>query len=127
MLDRENRLLVFPAHSMKGARQHIIPVTDTMFTLLTNHRFGEWNERWRKIELMKRSETTGWRIHDLRRTTATGMANLGVAPHIIERLLAHAMPGVMGRYNRHAYLVEMRAALERWDGYLAQLVAGCDI
>ena len=40
-----------------------------------------------KDELDKRSGVGGWVIHDIRRSVATGMADIGIAPHIIERCL----------------------------------------
>ncbi len=68
-----------------------------------------------------------WRVHDLRRTAATGMAELGIAPHIVEACLNHisgAKAGVAGTYNRAAYAPEKKAALERWAEHVAGLVAG---
>lgn len=65
-------------------------------------------------------------IHDLRRTAATGMANLGHPPHVVEAVLNHisgTRRGVAGVYNRAAYTVEKRAALEDWAGHIGKLVA----
>lgn len=47
-----------------------------------------------------------WTLHDLRRTFSTGLNNMGIAPHIVELLLGHALPGVMAIYNRSLYLPE---------------------
>jgi integrase len=58
-----------------------------------------------------------WTLHDLRRTAATGMAGLGVSPHVVERILNHTggtLGGVAGIYNRFNYQDEMRDALDRW-------------
>lgn len=60
-----------------------------------------------------------WSPHDLRRTFATRLADLGIAPHVIERALNHTMQGVMAVYNRNEYLPERRAALEAWGAELA--------
>ena len=68
-----------------------------------------------------------WRINDLRRTAATGMAEIGIAPHIIEACLNHisgAKAGVAGTYNREAYAPEKKAALERWAAHVEGLIAG---
>jgi integrase len=68
-----------------------------------------------------------WRLHDLRRTCATGMAEIGIAPHIVEACLNHvsgAKASVAGIYNRAAYMPERRAALERWATHIHGLVAG---
>ena len=59
-----------------------------------------------------------WRWHDLRHTTATRMVGLGVAPHVADKVLAHTMPGIMGRYQHAEYEVERRAALDLWAGHV---------
>jgi integrase len=68
-----------------------------------------------------------WKIHDLRRTTATVMATIGVAPHIVEAVLNHASgfrSGPAGVYNRAPYAAERKAALERLAHHIEALVAG---
>ncbi len=65
-----------------------------------------------------------WRLHDLRRTVATRMADIGVLPHVIEAVLNHISghkAGVAGVYNRSTYAVEKRAALELWGAHVAGL------
>lgn len=59
--------------------------------------------------------------HDLRRTMATRLADLGVAPHVVEKMLNHQMEGAMAVYNRGEYLSERRAAWRLWGAKLAQL------
>jgi integrase len=106
---------------MKANKTHILPLTPIMAELIQFHPFGRWNETNRKKQFYRPSETFGWTIHDLRRTASTGMAELGVQPHIIERVLAHStgvISGVAARYNRAAYLAEMRQALEQWGNQL---------
>jgi integrase len=71
-----------------------------------------------------------WRLHDLRRTAATGMAEIGIAPHIVEACLNHVSgtrAGVAGVYNRAVYAAEKKAALERWASHVEGLVAGREI
>jgi integrase len=66
-----------------------------------------------------------WILHDLRRTAATGMASLNIAPHVVDRILNHVsgtIKGVAAVYNRHAYLDERKAALEAWGRYVERLV-----
>ncbi len=60
------------------------------------------------------SGVEGWTLHDLRRSAATHMARLGVAPKYVEMVLGHATEGVAGIYNRYEYLTEKRAALDLW-------------
>jgi integrase len=78
-----------------------------------------------KTALDRVSGVTDWRLHDLRRTAATGIAALGFPPHVVERILNHVHGGfspVAAVYNRHAYQNEMRAALEAWDRKIQGIV-----
>ena len=62
-----------------------------------------------------------WRLHDLRRTAASQMAKMRIAPHIIEKVLNHssgAISGVAAVYNRHGYTIEKREALDSWAAEL---------
>ena len=68
-----------------------------------------------------------WNIHDVRRSAATRMADLGVAPHVIEQILNHQSghrAGVHGIYNRSSYEREVRAALALWEDHVRALVEG---
>ena len=56
-----------------------------------------------------------WVTHDLRRSMATHMERLGVAPHVIEACLGHALKGVAGTYRRYNFLREKLAALQVWE------------
>ena len=79
---------------------------------------------------LKGAPLENWTWHDLRRTAASGMAGLGIAPHTIERLLHHEMSGlsrVATVYNRHSYLPEMAAALALWQAELARLENGAEL
>jgi integrase len=77
-------------------------------------------------------EFAPWRLHDLRRTCATMMAEssprgLGIAPHIVEACLNHISGhkvGVAGIYNKAEYLPEKTVALQRWGNWVEGLVAG---
>jgi integrase len=69
-----------------------------------------------------------WRLHDLRRTAATIMADrLGVLPHVIEAALNHVSghkAGVAGVYNRATYEREVRGALALWADHVRTVVEG---
>jgi integrase len=68
-----------------------------------------------------------WRLHDLRRTVASGMARLGIALPVIEKVLNHSsgsFRGIVGVYQRHSFADEKRAALEAWGRFVEQLVSG---
>lgn len=69
----------------------------------------------------------GWRVHDIRRTVATRLADIGVQPHIVEAVLNHVSghrAGVAGIYNRSTYSTEKREALDRLAGYLIGTIGG---
>ncbi len=69
----------------------------------------------------------GWRLHDLRRTVATGMQRLGVRLEVIEAVLGHvsgSRAGIVGIYQRHAFETEARDALLRWGAHIERLVTG---
>ena len=69
-----------------------------------------------------------FRVHDLRRTAATGMAELGINPHTISLVLNHisAAKGTITSavYVKYSYDKEKREALEAWGGRLAEIIAG---
>jgi integrase len=68
-----------------------------------------------------------WTFHDLRRSCATGMAELGIAPHVVEAALNHksgTIKGVARIYNRHNYRDERRVALQAWGKRVEQILTG---
>ena len=68
-----------------------------------------------------------WTLHDLRRTTASGLARLGQPIHVVEKILNHrsgSLSGVAGIYNRHSYEPEMKAALQQWADHIDKLTGG---
>jgi integrase len=62
--------------------------------------------------------------HDLRRTAASHMTKLGVPRLHVEKILNHSTGDIAEVYDRHDYLPEKRAALERWGAHLASIVSG---
>ena len=63
-------------------------------------------------------------MHDIRRTVASGMARIGVDPHVIEKVLNHKsgiISGVAAVYNRYGYEKEKRTALEKWCDLVTRL------
>jgi len=138
--------IVLPPQRVKNKREHQLPLSPQAKAILEgqprrNSRdlifgigkggFSGWSDckaRLDKAILDKRREKDrkakampDWRLHDLRRSAATGMAELGVLPHIIEAILNHVSghkAGVAGVYNRALYLAEMREALVKWADYI---------
>lgn len=67
----------------------------------------------------------GWRIHDLRRTLATGFQRLGIRFEVTEAVLNHvsgAKSGVAGIYQRHNWAAEKRHALDAWATFVEELL-----
>lgn len=68
---------------------------------------------------------TPWRIHDLRRTCATGLGRLGTPEAVISKVCGHAPKGVTNQiYNLYEYIDEKRLALDRWSRHVEQLQEG---
>jgi len=65
-----------------------------------------------------------WRLHDLRRTVATGLQRLGSRLEVIEAVLGHvggSRAGIVGVYQRHSFEPEKRIALEAWARHVVGL------
>jgi integrase len=60
------------------------------------------------------------RLHDLRRTCTTGMARLGIPPHVADKVLNHQSGSISG--NRFQYLDERRDGLCAWGRFVEELV-----
>jgi integrase len=79
-----------------------------------------------KATFDQRCGVTGWVLHDLRAAARSLMSRAGVRPDIAERVLGHAVAGVVGVYDRHAYLDEKADALQRLAKLIEHIVNGGD-
>jgi integrase len=77
-----------------------------------------------RIAGMEGKQLPHWRLHDLRRTTRTGLGRLGVAPHVAELAVNHVKKGMIGVYDKHRYQREIAAALALWSDHVAAIVDG---
>jgi integrase len=140
-LDRERGTWTLPGERTKNHRQHTLALPpmawaiidavphrhglDRLFGASRGAGFDAWTAAKRKFD--ERVKIAPYVLHDLRRTVATRMADLGVAPHIIEALLNHVSghkAGVAGIYNRSSYEREVRAALALWADHVRSIVEG---
>lgn len=137
-LDLDRGIWTLPRERTKNRRPHDVPLVAQVTAILAGLPrregrelvFGEgrggfsgWSQA--KARLDARSGVAGWRIHDLRRTCVTGMAEIGIRPHVIEAVVNHVSghrAGVAGVYNRATYAVEKRAALQAWADHLDALL-----
>jgi integrase len=131
-LDLDASLWRLPADRNKSGRAFEIPLSGPVVeTLRMLPRLGpmvfaldgkrpmtlhKWIER-----LRHKAGLLDVRLHDLRRTLRTGLAELGVSFEVAERVLNHAMPGLQAVYNRHSYAAEKRAALALWAEHVLAL------
>jgi integrase len=81
----------------------------------------------RRLDALLPADMPPWRLHDLRRSAASGMARLGVNLPVIEKVLNHAsgsFAGIVGVYQKHSFANEKRAALEAWGRHVDSLISG---
>lgn len=137
-VDLARQLWTLPKSRTKNAKVHLVHLSKESIAVLKN---TNWKGRYifsvlgtkpfpgfsrAKRRLDQLSEVTAWRLHDLRRTCVSGMARLGVAPHVADKILNHqtgTISGVAAVYQRHEFLSERKDALERWATHVARIVA----
>ncbi|MGO4572901.1 tyrosine-type recombinase/integrase [Microvirga sp. 2TAF3] len=143
-LDLDKALWTIPRERTKNGLTHEVPLSPLAVEILRSVPrregrelvFGEgeggfsgWSKS--KTRLDNRIAKAGtqvrpWRLHDLRRTAATRMADLGILPHVIEAVINHVSghkAGVAGIYNRASYAVEKRDALKDWASHLQTMLS----
>jgi integrase len=125
----EQDAVEIPASEYKTDRPHVFPLSTPAKAIV--EKLPLWNRGdfmisttagERPVSGFSKAKTilndmvgfSDWTYHDLRRTAATRMAEMGVIQEHIERVLGHAIEGVAGTYNRYSYLKEKQAALELW-------------
>ena len=126
----------------KNGRAHDVPLSDEALAVLRGMEkrddreyifgagkgpFSGWSKSKAALDKRISPKFKPWRVHDIRRTAATRMADIGVQPHIVEAVLNHLSghrTGVAGIYNRATYAVEKRAALKLWAAHIRKLVEG---
>jgi integrase len=137
-VDLERRVWTLAAVRTKNDKPHIVQLSDRAVAVIgaqpRSGRFvfsksgvtpvGDFSSQKRRLDDL--CGVSHWRLHDLRRTMVSGMASLGVAPHVADRILNHVagtISGVAAVYQRHEFMDERRDALERWGVYVEGLLA----
>jgi integrase len=142
-IDLEAKQWVIPAELAKNGKPHVVPLNDFalqmlaavprfengcdwIFTTTRRSPISGFSKALRHVH--EESETSDWRFHDLRRTGASGMARLGVPPHVVGKVLNHtsAINPVTAIYLRWGYDAERREALDKWGQFLEGLRAPID-
>jgi integrase len=137
---------VLPAERTKSRREHVLPLPTLALSILGEaiRRAGE--SEWlfpssaasapmrprsasRALLRMRDGlELADVGTHDLRRTLATGLGNMGTGEEVIERVLNHAPRTVAGRHYNHAkHFDAMKRALEAWSERVQTIIANDEI
>jgi integrase len=135
-LDFEKRIWTIPKLRTKNGKEHVVHLSEEAIAVLNRMErrgpfvFSVYGNKpysaFSKVKPMldKLSGVSGWRLHDLRRTCVSGMAALGIAPHVADKILNHqsgTISGVAAVYQRHEFLAERREALERWGSHVSRI------
>ena len=140
-LDLDQRLWTIPGERTKNGKPHFVHLSDKakavlemtpnvggfIFTSNGKTPFSGFSKAKKRLDDM--SSVTDWRLHDIRRTVTTGMATLGIAPHIADKVMNHqsgTISGVAAVYQRHEFLEERKTALEAWGRHVQALLDGTD-
>jgi integrase len=129
-----------PANRAKNSMMHVVPLSAQARALLSDAGpidgkslifpglRGSFNGFGKaKAHLDNVSGVADWRLHDLRRTVATGLQRLGVPLEVTEAILNHVSgnrAGIVGIFQRHDYEAEKRDALAKWGAYVAAITKG---
>jgi integrase len=132
-------VISLPSARTKNDEAHDIPISPAVRSIIAARPQGEsdlvfapitsWSRRKLRLDAAI-TEKLGkamapWTLHDLRRTAATGMGDVGIQPHVIEAVLNHisgSKRGVAGIYNRSTYAAEKKAALNKWADRVLAIV-----
>ena len=144
--DLKKKVWTIPGERAKNGERHEVPLTTSVLALLKlipKHDdsdklfpaqgqpengasgFSKVQARLRKNMTDKLGAMPEWRLHDVRRTVATGLQRLGVRLEVTEAVLNHlsgSRAGIVGVYQRHTFTDEKRAALETWVAEVERLV-----
>jgi integrase len=134
-----------PAERNKSGELRVIPLSpaaiklikglphrgDHVFTTNGTSSVSGWGKAKRALDAaaaeLNGKPLAAWRLHDIRRTVATGLQRLGAGLQVIESVLGHvggSRAGIVGVYQRHQFEAEKRAALEAWAIEVERIVRG---
>ena len=131
-IDLDRALWSLPSERVKNGVAHVVPLSRQALEIIRAQPrrgeyvfgtapFSSWSRS--KLRLDRRCGVSGYTLHDIRRSTVTGMNDeLGIAPHLVEAVINHrsgaAKSGVAGTYNRASYLPERTRALQLWADHI---------
>jgi integrase len=147
-IDLDRRLWNIPRERAKNGSGHVVPLSPAaidlinslpkigtsptlLFTTNGSTPFSGVSKAVERLSaltgkyLNPNHEFAPWRLHDLRRTFATGCARLGVPLHVVEKCLNHTsgtFGGIVAVYQRHDFINERQQALVDWSNHIADIV-----
>lgn len=145
--DLDGRMWTIPRQRAKNDRAHVVALSETtiailsalprigrparfLFTTTGTTPFSGISKATERLTTLAASHMPEgqsiepWRLHDLRRTFASGCARLGVSIHVVEKILNHTsgtFGGIVGVYQRHDFADERKSALDHWSSFVASL------
>jgi integrase len=130
-------MIVLGPERTKNRRQFELPLSTQALAILerqprrnstefvfTDKGFQDWDRAKQRLD--NRLGIAEYHLHDLRRSAATMLAELGVQPSVIELALNHvsgSRAGVAGIYNRSKQTDAVREGLQRWADWLDTITA----
>jgi integrase len=151
-LSQTDRLWTLPGSRTKNARPQLVPLSSAAIEILDGLAGDEgWPKGGLVFSTTGRTPVSGftkpkrriddfvanavpesppWRVHDIRRTVATGLQRLGVRFEVTEAVLNHvsgARGGIAGVYQRYDWAEEKRAALDAWSNHVLRAASGAEL
>jgi integrase len=142
-VDIEKRLWTLPPERVKNRKPHEVPLSEAALAILkglpridgssfvftfsgTSPATG-FSKAKLKFDALLPAGMPAWRLHDMRRTVASGLARLGTNLPVIEKVLNHtsgSFAGIVGVYQKHSFAAEKAQALEAWGQHVEELISG---
>ena len=148
-INADKRWLEIPKARYKGGRDHIVPISDEVWSIIDGLPIWPGNDFFILSTLDGRVPVSGfskaklrldeaalkaivandpvaklayYRIHDFRVTCETRLANLGFNQEVRDAVLGHAKPGLQKTYNKYGYFEEKKAALAAYAKHVTSLI-----
>jgi len=138
-VDLDEKVWTIPREKTKSKRvAHMVPLSPQVLAILSvridngskfvfpSNHYGGYTRHLHKSRyaLQKETGVTGWGAHDLRRTAATLMGDMGVDETLVERILNHSLGKIKRTYNRSKYLDRKRVALNKLADKIDRITGG---
>jgi integrase len=141
-IDLDRAVWVLPSERAKNGKEHSLPLPSLAVEIIRSVPevvdrdalfgarglgFTGWATSKRRLDDRLGDTVRPFVLHDIRRSVATRMCDLGVEPHVVEEILNHQSGhrrGIVGVYNKSTYKVAVQRAMTMWNNHIAALVEG---